>query len=293
MKKWIKFLLGITIVAFSFNLFCVPDNLASTGIGSLAIVINKFVIIDTSLFVGTVNIFLIIISFLFLGKDDTYKTVLGALIYPIMLKLTSYITGLIDLSSVDVLVKAIIGGILNGYGLGIVFKTGFTTGGTDIIEAIVCKYLKVSMDKAIIMIDGVVVILTGLVFGTEHLVYAFVILIFQSIYSNRFMLGIKEDKILYINSRKNKEIRKFLKETYNYGITILKGKGGYSEKSYDILMVSIKSKFYLEIKEAILFIDDKAFVTVCDSYETVYINKDKRKSKKKTDFSLDTNSVTD
>ena len=127
-----------------------------------------------------------------------------------------------------------------------------------------------------------IVNLTGLVFGLEHLIYAFVILIFQSIYSNQFMLGIKEDKILYINSRKNKEIRKFLSETYNYGITILKGKGGFSNKSNDILVVSIKSKFYLEIKEVILLIDDKAFITVCDSYETVYINKEERKNKKRS-----------
>lgn len=289
MKKWIKFILGITIVAFSFNLFCVPDNLASTGIGGLSIVINNFIKIDTSLFVGVVNIFLIILSFIFLGKDDTYKTILGALIYPVMLKLTSYITGLIDLSSVDLLIKAIIGGIINGVGLGMVFKTGYTTGGTDIIESILGKYLKISMDKAIIMVDGVVVALTGLVFGVEHLIYAFVILIFQSIYSNQFMLGIKEDKILYINSRKNKEIRKFLSETYNYGITILKGRGGYSNRSNDILVVSIKSKFYLEIKEVILLIDNKTFITVCDSYETVYVNKEERKNKKKSDFNLGIN----
>ena len=289
MKKWIKFILGITIVAFSFNLFCVPDNLASTGIGGLSIVINNFIKIDTSLFVGVVNIFLIILSFIFLGKDDTYKTILGALIYPIMLKLTSYITALIDLSSVDLLIKAIIGGIINGVGLGMVFKTGYTTGGTDIIESILGKYLKISMDKAIIMVDGMVVVLTGLVFGVEHLIYAFVILIFQSIYSNQFMLGIKEDKILYINSRKNKEIRKFLSETYNYGITILKGRGGYSNRSNDILVVSIKSKFYLEIKEVILLIDNKAFITVCDSYETVYVNKEERKNKKKSNFNLEVN----
>ena len=289
MKKWIKFILGITIVAFSFNLFCVPDNLASTGIGGLSIVINNFIKIDTSLFVGVVNIFLIILSFIFLGKDDTYKTILGALIYPVMLKLTSYITGLIDLSSVDLLIKAIIGGIINGVGLGLVFKTGYTTGGTDIVESILGKYLKISMDKAIIMVDGAVVVLTGLVFGVEHLIYAFVILIFQSIYSNQFMLGIKEDKILYINSRKNKEIRKFLSETYNYGITILKGRGGYSNRSNDILVVSIKSKFYLEIKEVILLIDNKAFITVCDSYETVYVNKEERKNKKKSNFNLEVN----
>ena len=71
MKKWLKFIVGVTLVAFSFNLFCVPDNLASTGVGGLSIVVNNFITIDTSLFVGIINISLIILSFIFLGKEDT------------------------------------------------------------------------------------------------------------------------------------------------------------------------------------------------------------------------------
>ena len=64
MKKWLKFIVGVTLVAFSFNLFCVPDNLASTGVGGLSIVVNNFIAIDTSLFVGIINISLIILSYL-------------------------------------------------------------------------------------------------------------------------------------------------------------------------------------------------------------------------------------
>lgn len=282
MKKWINFLIGIFIVAFSFNLFCVPNNLASSGIGGLSIVVGNFIDIDKSLFVGVINIFLIIISYIFLGKDNTYKTIVGSLVYPIFLKITSFLTAYIDLTSVDLLIKAVMGGIVTGYGLGLVFKSGYTTGGTDIIEAILCKYLKLSMDRAIILIDGIVVILSGLVFGLEHLIYALVLLIFQSIYSNQFMLGLKEDKILYINSKKSKEIMEFLKETYNYGITILNSKGGFSKEEKQLLVVAIRYNFYLEIKEAVLLIDPKAFITVCNSYETIYINKDERKGLRKS-----------
>ena len=282
MKKWINFLIGIFIVAFSFNLFCVPNNLASSGIGGLSIVVGNFIEIDTSLFVGVINIFLIIISYIFLGKEDTYKTIVGSLVYPIFLKITSFITGYIDISSVDLLIKAIMGGIVTGYGLGLVFKSGYTTGGTDIIEAILVKYLKISMDKVIIIVDGVVVILSGLVFGVEHLIYALIFLVFQSIYSNRFMLGLKEDKILYINSSKSKEITQYLKETYNYGITILNSKGGFSKVEKPVLVIAIRYNFYLEIKEAIMMIDPKAFITVCNSYETIYINKDERKRLRKS-----------
>lgn len=287
MKKWINFLIGIFIVAFSFNLFCVPNNLASSGIGGLSIVVGNFIDIDKSLFVGVINIFLIIISYIFLGKDDTYKTIVGSLVYPIFLKITSFLTAYIDLTSVNLLIKAVMGGIVTGYGLGLVFKSGYTTGGTDIIEAILCKYLKLSMDKAIILVDGIVVILSGIVFGLEHLIYALVLLIFQSIYSNQFMLGLKEDKVLYINSKKNKEITKFLKETYNYGITILHGKGGFTKESNPILVVAIRYNFYLEIKEAIMLIDPRAFITVCNSYETIYIDKDERKKLKKENITIE------
>ena len=270
MKKWINFLIGIFIVAFSFNLFCVPNNLASSGIGGLSIVVGNFIDIDKSLFVGVVNIFLIIISYAFLGKNNTYKTIVGSLVYPVFLKITSSITGYIDLSGVDLLIKAVMGGIITGYGLGLVFKSGYTTGGTDIIEAILVKYLRLPMDKAIIIVDGVVVILSGIVFGIEHLVYALIFLLFQSIYSNQFMLGLKEDKILYINSLKSKEITEFLKETYNYGITILNSKGGFSKDKRQVLVVAIRYSFYLEIKRAIMMIDPKAFITVCNSYEAIY-----------------------
>ena len=191
--------------------------MASSGIGGLSIVVGDFIDIDKPLFIGVVNIFLIIISYVFLGKSNTYKTIVGSLVYPVFLKMTSSITGYIDLSGVDLLIKAVMGGIITGYGLGLVFKSGYTTGGTDIIEAILVKYLRLPMDKAIIIVDGVVVILSGIVFGIEHLIYALIFLLFQSIYSNQFMLGLKEDKILYINSLKSKEITEFLKDTYNYG----------------------------------------------------------------------------
>ena len=196
-------------------------------------------------------------------------------------------TGYINLSEVDLLIKAVVGGIVTGYGLGLVFKSGYTTGGTDIIEAILCKYLKISMDRAILLVDGIVVILSGIVFGLEHLIYALVLLIFQSIYSNQFMLGLKEDKVLYINSKKNKEITKFLKETYNYGITILNGKGGFTKESNPILVVAIRYNFYLEIKEAIVLIDPRAFITVCNSYETIYIDKDERKKLRKENITIE------
>jgi len=281
MKKYFNLILGFFILAFSFNLFCVPDNLASTGISGLSIIVSNFIPIDKSLFILIINVILILVAYKFLGKNFCLNSIVGSILYPVVLKLTSLVTPYIDLSNVDLLIKAFVGGILMGIGAGLVFKSGFNTGGTDIIESIVTKYFKISMDTAIIIVDGLIVIGTGFTFGVEHLIYALMILFGQSIFSNRFMLGIEDDKILYINSKKKKEIIKFLKETYNYGITIINSKGGFTNKSMDTLMISIRHNFYLEIKEAIKLIDKDAFITVVNSYETRYIDKEERNLAKK------------
>lgn len=281
MIRYIRVLLGTLIFALSFNIFLAPDSLAATGVSGLSLVVNHFVNIDTSIFILVVNTFLILLSFIFLGKDATIKTILGSLLVPIFMKLTSNITSYIDISGVDLLIKSIIGGITSGYGLGLVFKSGYTTGGTDIIDAIVVKYLHMSMDNAIIMVDGIVVLLSGCVFGLEHLIYAIIILVLIGNFSNRFMLGINDDKVMFITSDKYQEIKTFLTKNYHYGITMLEATGGFSMKKRKVLMVSIRFSFYVEIRDAILAIDPDCFISVCDSYETVYINKERRKRQKK------------
>lgn len=281
MKKYFNLILGIFILAFSFNLFCIPDNLASTGISGLSIIVSNFIDIDKSLFIFVVNIILILIAYKVLGKDFCLNSIIGSILYPVALSLTDLVVIHIDISSLDLLVKAFVGGILMGIGSGLVFKSGYNTGGTDIIESIIIKYFKIPMNISIILVDGIIVVGTGLTFGLEHLLYALIILFGQSMFSNRFMLGIEEDKVLYINSKKKKEIIKFLKDTYNYGITIINSKGGYSNENIDTLMISIRYSFYLEIMEAIKIIDKDAFITVVNSYETRYINKEERNTLKK------------
>jgi len=281
MKKYLELIIGIFILAFSFNLFCVPDDLASTGVGGLSIIVSNFINIDKSLFILIVNIILISISYKLLGKEFALNSIVGSIMYPIILKITSLITVYIDIANVELIIKAFIGGICMGIGAGLVFKSGYNTGGTDIVESIITKYYKISMDKAIIIVDGLIVVGAGITFGIEHLLYAFIILLGQSMFSNRFMLGIEEDKVLYINSKKNKKIKEFLKDTYNYGITILDSKGGYTNKDMDTLMISVSYSYYLEIKEAINLIDKDAFITVVNSYETRYCNKEERKYLKK------------
>ena len=172
------------------------------------------------------------------------------------------------------------GGVLSGVGYGLIFKAGYTTGGTDILDQIVTKYYKVPIGTSIILVDGVIVILGGIVFGVESLLYSVIILFLISVFSTRKSLELNEDKVFYVITDKYEYIKKYLLEKYNYGITIFDIKGGYSNKKQKMIMCSLKTEYYYEIKEAIKSIDEDAFIIITDSYDTVYIDKERRKRAK-------------
>lgn len=228
-----------------------------------------------------VNSILIIVAYFMLGKEEAIRSALGSILFPISIKITSYLIPYISLANVDILVKCLFGGFLYGFAFGLIFKSRFNTGGTDIIESIISKYFKISMDKSIILVDGIIVILCAFTFGVEHMIYALTILVCMGIYSNKFMLGINDDKILFVTSKKSSEVRDYLAKHYDYGMTLFNAEGGYTHHEFPLLMVSVKRNYYYEIKNHILSIDPNAFISVSNSYETVYTNKEKRNKVKK------------
>lgn len=280
LKSYFNLILGIIIGAIAFNVFLEPYNLAATDVSGLAVIFNRIYNVDIFTFIMIGNLLLLIASFLVLGKKATINTILGSVLSPIVIYLTSPITKYIDLSSIDHIVIAIIGGILTGIGSGLVFKSGFTTGGTDILEDILCKYFKMTIGTAILIADGFVVLCGGLTFGLEPMFYSMISLIMIGIFSNRQVIGIGEDKIFLITTKKKREVIKFLTTYYNYGVTIMDANGGYTGRASDFIMCSITSSNYYRIKKEILSIDPDSFMVIVDSYDTSYIEKEKRKKKK-------------
>lgn len=280
-KAYFELICGLLIVSIAFNFFLVPNNLAAIGVTGLSIIFKEIYNLNPFYFILIVNILLIILSYFALGKKETINTILGSILLPIFIEITAPLYLLVNMPQIDILINTIFGGILSGVGYGLIFKNGYTTGGTDILDAIVCKYFKRTMGESIIMIDGLVVLLGGLVFGLESMLYSAIVLFLISNYSNRQMIGIGADKILFIHSTQSDTIAQFLKNNFHYGLTIIEAKGGYSKKNKDVIMCSIKTAFYTLIKESILQIDPHAFLIVTDSYETRYLNKDHRHSLKK------------
>lgn len=266
-KRTFTFIIGLLLVALSYNIFLAPNNLVPGGVTGLAIIINNFVQIDSSLIILFFNALLLIISYFTLGKEKTKATILGALLLPVFINLTKNITDLFYIDTSQLLLSSVFGGVLFGFGAGLVFKAGFSTGGTDIINLIVSKYFKMSIGTSMLVTDGLIVFGSSFAFGMTRLMYSIVILYIISLMSDRVILGISDSKAFYIITDKDDEIKEYILNNLNHGVTIFKAKGGFKKENRNVLMCVLPTKEYYQLRTGISEIDKDAFFVVTDAYE--------------------------
>ena len=267
-KKYCTVTLGIFLVAIAFNLFLAPYNFASNGVSGLSIIVKRFTGISEGTFILASNIILIGISYNFLGCEKTKHSIIGSILFPIFVSITSPITNFIVIENMDLLIISLLGGVISGIGYGLVYQNDYTTGGTDILNQLMEKYCKVPMGKSIIYVDGMVVLLGFITFGFTTMLYSMIVLFLISELSNRTMLKINHNQILFIQSKKIEEIKTLLTKEFTYDVTLLNTTGGYSKEKRKTLFCAISKKDYYMIKESILLIDKNAFITVVTAYET-------------------------
>ncbi len=265
-KRWTQFIIGVLIVAVSYNVFMVPAKIVY-GVGGLGIIFNSLFGISPSFIILIGSVFLLLLSFLLLGKEQTKHSVIGSLLYPIFVKLTDFSTDFIDLSNTDPLLIVIFGAVISGFGLGLIFKSGFTTGGTDILNQIVSKYFKISMGNAMFFTDGIIIASSLFVFGATKFLYSILLLYIVSIMTDKVILGISQSKAFYIITDHESEVKKFVLKHLSHGVTVLDGKGGYTGNHQKVIMCIIPTKEYFLAKEGIHQIDPQAFFVVTDAYE--------------------------
>ena len=266
-KRHLQLLIGCLLIATSYNLFLVPNNIVAGGVAGFAIIINHLFNIDNSLVILIGAIFLLILSYFLLGKEKTKATILGSLLFPVCVNLTQNIGNIIDIDTNQLLLISVFGGVVYGFGAGLIYKAGFTTGGTDIINQILSKYLKISMGNSMLYCDGTIVLLTAFVFGPTQFMYSIIILYVISYMSDRVILGVSDSKAFYIVTEEEEKIKEYILKYLNHGVTVFNAKGGYAKENQKVLMCVLPTKDYYKLKEGIHEIDPHSFFVVTDAYE--------------------------
>ncbi len=267
LKRYFQLIVGLFSFSIGFNFFILPHGLVSGGVSGLSIITQFFFGWDPSVFIFIVSMFLLIFSYFLLGGEATKGSVLGSLLLPLFIKLTSIFTLYIKFDSSEFLLTTIFGGVLIGLGLGLVFKGGFTTGGTDIINQIISKYFNISIGNALLITDSIIIGIGALVFGFGNLMYALIVVYIISVLADKVLLGISDSKAFYIVTNKEKAVKNLIMKELGYNVTVFNAEGGYSKEEQKVIFSVIPTKEYFKLKEGIHSIDKGAFFVVTDAYE--------------------------
>ena len=266
-KRYVTFCIGCLIVAIAFNLFLVDNDLVPGGVGGIAIICKRLFGINASVLILIVDLLLLLLSYILLGKKQTRGSILGSLLFPLFVEMTANIGNYIDIDTSQLLLSSVFGAVVYGFGAGIIFKAGFTTGGTDILNQIISKYAKISIGNSMLLSDGLIVLVSGVIFGATKLMYGIIILYIISYMADKVILGISDCKAFYIVTDKDQEIKEFILKYMNRGVTVFNAKGGYTKTRQNVLLCVLRTKEYYKLKEGIHEIDPDAFFVVTDAYE--------------------------
>lgn len=266
-KRYFYLLIGLLLISIAFNGFLLPNDIVFGGVSGLSIIFKKLLGFDPSTFIFISSVLLLVVSYFALGYEKTKGSVLGSLLFPVFVNLTQNISIYFNLGESEIFVSALFGGVLYGIGAGLVFKAGFTTGGTDIVNQIISKYCKVSMGTALLASDGLIVFSGVFVFGLTKLMYALVTLYIISILTDKVLLGISDSKAFYIIAEEDDKIKEYVLKELGHGVTTFDAKGGFSKAKQKVLFCVIPTKEYFKLKEGIHKIDSSAFFVATDAYE--------------------------
>lgn len=266
--KIFYFSMGLLISAFAFNLFFEPYGVIPTGSSGLAYLISYVVDMDVALITLIVNLLLLIVGLIFFGYDYSLKIVAVTIMYPIFLKSTTLVTRLIDLENTSLFLIMVMGGAMLGLSSGLIRKSGFNPGGFAVICDIMKKYFYMSIGNSSNIINGLLIVVSGFIFGLNSAIYAVISLLVSSYIVDKVIIGISDNKVFYIITDRPLEIRDYIMDRLHYSVTVINARGGYTNKKRKMLMCVVPTLEYLKLKELVREIDPKVFFLIVDTYES-------------------------
>lgn len=264
--RLIFFALASFLYGIIYNTFLVPNNIVIGGMSGLAIVIKEIIGLSTTVFINISTLILVIISYFILGKDKAIYTIIGSAIFTLLLSFTSTFSynlqGYLKNGFLIVLVSSISIGIANG----IIYRSGFNTGGSDILASILNKYFKIPIGQCNSIINTFIIMSGAFLFGITKTIYAIFILTVSSKIIDLVMLGVNDSKMIYIKSKKWKNLEKYIVNDLKLGVTEIGNKGGIFINKEPTLLVILPFDEYYNFKYHILKYDSKAFIAAHDCY---------------------------
>ncbi len=265
----LSFVFGTFCLALNYNLFFLPNNFVVGGTSGLGIIIERLTGFSAQTFIYVSAFILLIVCYVLLGKEETKKVVVGSLLYPLFVTFTAPIANFLIqfLTFKEILATVILASLFYGFSNGLIYKYGYSTGGSDIIVKVMCKYLHFSEGKSLIILNIFIIIAGGFVFGVDNALYAVIILVISSLIVDKISIGISNSKKFMIYTRRHNRIKELIEDEFKAGYTVYPTIGGYSHINGKMIMCVIRNRDVTFFKTRILEIDPTAFFVISDCYE--------------------------
>ncbi len=263
LKDYILICIGTAMYGFGFNGFILSNEIVTGGLSGIGALIYFATGIPVSTSYFTINLLLLAVAFKIFGFKFLIKTIFGVISLSFWLWFFEQLLGGTPImQSGEVFMSIIIGALICGTGMGLVFSAGGSTGGTDIIAAIINKYKHVSIGAGMVLLDLVIVSCSYLIFhNIDKIVLGFVEMGINSYMLDRILNANTQSVQFFIFSRKYDEIVERILKDLGRGCTILNGEGGYSHKPIKVIVLIARRRESVNIFRLVKSIDNQAFIS--------------------------------
>lgn len=254
-------ILGNVLYALAVKLFLLPGDLMTGGTTGIGLLVHHFTGMSISMFVLAFNMVMLLIGLVLLGKKFALTTVISSFTYPVALEILDRVLGEIAVTK-DPILNTLFSGLGIGLALGIVIRTGASTGGMDIPPLVLNKYFRIPVSVSLNVFD--LLILVGQIFynPVERVLYGVILVLIYTIVLDKVMLMGTTKTEVKIISKHVGEIRQAILAQVDRGVTILYGEGGYLQEETQVVLSILSNRELPQVERLIRDIDSEAFMIV-------------------------------
>lgn len=263
--KLVTILLGNFICAFAFNALLIPNQLLSGGVTGIAIMLHYIIDLPLGLMIFLLNLPIFMVGAKIIDKKFVFYSFISMVTFSILMEVTMGVNQFIEIN--DILIESIIGGLLLGIGMGMMFRNRVSQGGMDIIAVILKKKLNIEIRTVLMGSNLVIIGFSSVLFGIRPAMYTLIALFISYQIVDKVQQGLDTKKTVIIVSSQPQRVADAILVKLHRGATFLNGEGAFNKDNKKIIYCTVTSTQVAKLKELVDEMDPEAFITINDVKE--------------------------
>lgn len=265
-KSYLSMLIGCAAYACSTSFFLAPNSIVAGGVTGISVLVNHFFAnVPVGMLSIALNIPILLLAIRFYG----WRFVGRSLLTIVVLGVATDLFALLQPATADGVLASLYGGVFQGVAIGLFLKSGFSSGGTELLGRIIARIIKNGkVPLCVGILDGIIVIL-GAIFtkNPNNMLFAIIVIFVSTKVSETILVGIEKSKLCIIISDKGEAISEALIQASPRGVTMLDGEGMYTRSAHNVLFTCVKNRQLSQLKQIVNSVDPSAFIIINDSVE--------------------------